>query len=602
MITLHNITKSYGTRPLFEDVTCSFMPGERIGLVGRNGQGKTTLMRIITGEESADSGTVEIAKGYRIGFLKQIASFSSSTVHEEGVAALPEHARGEEWRVKRILMGLGFSENDFGRSPGEFSGGYQMRLSLAKVLLSDPHALFLDEPTNYLDIVTIRWLESFLQQWPHELVVISHDRQFMDAVTTSIMGIHRKRVRTYNGKTKDYYAQIAQDEAVYEKERINAEKKKKQMEQFITKFRAKARQASLAQSRMKTIEKMDFKEKLETIDTLSFGFSYKELPSNKVVIEARDVSFSYTDQQPALIKEFSCPITNGDRIGVIGKNGAGKTTLLKVLLGELPLNGGAVKTHPSLAVAYYEQSHTRSLNDENTVEGELQYAATDETRPQARNVCGAMMFSGDDAHKKIRVLSGGERCRVLLGKLLLTPSNVIVLDEPTHHLDMESCDALIEAVREFPGATIVVTHDERFLKAVATKLIVFDGGSHYVFPGTYDEFLEQRGWSDEDDAGGKKENKKARSRRERAERVQEKSRRLQPVHKEIARTEKAVETAEADKERIEAGLVTASEQGDGGKITALSADLTAINQKIDALYEKLEKSYAARDRIEEEYA
>ncbi|MBW1814855.1 MAG: ABC-F family ATP-binding cassette domain-containing protein, partial [Deltaproteobacteria bacterium] len=272
MIRAENLTKGYGDYTLFDAASFNINKGERVGLVGRNGHGKTTLFRMIYGEEKWDSGSIVVPKNYRVGYVKQKIEFTRKTVLEEGMTGLSAGEKDHFWKVEKILAGLGFSNTDMQRHPEEFSGGYQVRLNLAKVLVAEPDLLLLDEPTNYLDITSIRWIEHFLLRWPHELILITHDRSFMDKIVTHVMGIHRRKMRKIAGATEKYYVQLAQDEEIYEKTRANDEKRRKEIEQFITRFRAKARLANMVQSRVKTLSKMEKKEKLEKIKTLEFSF------------------------------------------------------------------------------------------------------------------------------------------------------------------------------------------------------------------------------------------------------------------------------------------------------------------------------------------
>lgn len=605
MISAQNISKQYGSRELFLDVNFTLNPRERLGIVGRNGFGKTTLFRLITGEEACDQGSIAIPKGYRIGYLSQQFSFTQDTVLREGCQGLSEKDSGHEWKVEKVLSGLGFSENDFSRSPYEFSGGYQIRLNLAKVLVSEPNLLLLDEPTNFLDIVSIRWLERFLQAWPHEVMLISHDRNFMDRVATDIMGIHRKNVRKIHGTTHDYYEQIQKDEEVYEKQRLNEEKKRKHMEKFITKFRAKARQAGLVQSRIKELERMKKLQKLDTIRSFSFSFNAAPFPS-KNVMQVQDLSFSYSGGEPYLINGFSVHVGKEDKICIVGKNGAGKSTLMKLLMQKLIPCDGIIRKHPVLKSAYFEQAATVELNDELTVEDEIASGSDNSVRESVRNICGAMMFAGDDAEKKVAILSGGEKCRVLLGKLLMMSVNLLLLDEPTHHLDMEACEAMMSAVSEFPGPAIVVTHDEHFLHSVATKLIVFKQHGIQVFSGTYAEFLEQVGW--DDDTSDKTEDQvqisqktSRESRKERAEFVMRRSKALQPFIKKIAELEKTIEAKERELAEINGQLIMASEQQDGERITALSRALHDVQTSIDEAYSTLADTTETFEREQERF-
>ncbi len=489
--------KSYGGQTLFTDLNFSVNRGEKIGLVGRNGHGKSTLFQMILGTSEVDGGTITIPKNYRIGHLEQHLKFTKPTVLEECALGLPPGEEYETWQVERILSGLGFSEKDMERSPHDFSGGYQIRMNLAKLLVSAPDMLMLDEPTNYLDIVAIRWLEEFLQTWESEFILITHDRSFMDAVVTHVVAIHRQKAVKVAGDTEKLYNQIATEEETYEKTRVNEEKKRKQEEQFIARFKAKASFASRAQSRVKKLEKMVEKKQLEKIEDLELYFNSATFQA-KEMISAQNISFSYSGKEPFLIKDFSLSIEKRERVCIIGKNGKGKSTLLKLLAGELEPTSGKITKHPVLQEGYFGQTNKKVMNDENTVYEEIKSADKDCTDQKARTIAGGLMFSEAAALKKVKVLSGGEKSRVLLGKILVQPSHILFLDEPTNHLDMQSCDSLIEAIDAFDGSVVMVTHNEMHLRAVATKLVVFDKDEIFVYPGGYEDFLEDVGWSDED--------------------------------------------------------------------------------------------------------
>ncbi len=592
MISIENVTKTFGARRLLDGVQLRINPKERVGLVGRNGHGKTTLIRMIAGEEPVDEGSIVVPKNYRIGFVRQHLDFTAPTVREEGARGLPPHERDQVWKVEKILSGLGFSEADLDRPPGVFSGGYQVRLNLAKVLVSDPDLLLLDEPTNYLDITSIRWIVGFLKAWPREVILITHDRGFMDQVVTHVVGIHREKIRKVQGDTSKYYAQIAQDEEVYEKTRINDERRRKEIELFISRFRAKARLANLVQSRIKTLEKMGRKDKLEEIRALEFSFRYLPFKARQL-LTVEGLSFSYPGERN-LFSGLGFAVQPGDRIGIVGRNGQGKTTLLRILAGHLEPCSGGLQWNPNAQVGYYEQTNLQTLHPERTVEEEVLLADTDLDRQKARNICGAMMFSGDDALKKVAVLSGGEKCRVMLGKLLATRLNVLLLDEPTNHLDMDACDALLAALENFDGAVFVVTHNELFLHALADRLVVFDGDGATFFEGGYQHFLETRGWAGEgpvaapprEDAGARLDRKAFK--RERSAIVAEKGRRLKPLNERIAAAERTIESKERELARMEASMQTAAERQDAERISRLGKDIHRCRDLIEREYERLE--------------
>jgi len=598
MISIENITKSFGSQALFEGVSFKINSRERVGLVGRNGHGKTTLFRIIVDEESVEEGAIIIPRNYRVGYVRQQIEFTEKSVLLEGMKCLPESERDHHWKVEKILAGLGFSQTDTERNPLEFSGGYQVRLNLAKVLISEPDLLLLDEPTNYLDITSIRWVERFLLNWPHEVMLITHDRSFMDRIITHTVGIHRRKVRKISGDTGKYYVQLAQDEEIYEKTRAKDERRRKEIEQFITRFRAKARLANLAQSRIKTLEKMEKRERLENIKSLEFSFRNSPF-SGKHVMTASDLSFAYDSDKP-LIREFNISIGSRERIFVVGKNGKGKTTLLKLLAGALNSQQGDVTYNPQVTMGLFEQNNIKNLVDGRTVEEEILSSHSDVDRQTARNICGAMMFEGDDALKKISVLSGGEKSRVMLGKLLVTPVNLLLLDEPTNHLDMESCDALLVAIDNFDGVVIMVTHNEMFLNALAQRLVVFQNNRIEVFEGSYDSFLEKVGWEEESPArksAGEETTQeqlaskpaKKEIRRKRSKIITKRGKVLKPLKQGVAKAEGDIEKFEDELEELNQAMQKASQNNDGKKIAELSRSIHKYRSEIDSLFDRLEE-------------
>ena len=598
MIQVDNLSKRYGKQSLFEGIGFKINRRERVGLVGRNGHGKTTLFRLIAGLEEPDEGTISLPRHYRIGYVEQQIAFSQDTVLAEAVRALPPDHAGERWRVEKMLFGLGFSRADWEKHPAELSGGFQVRLNLTKVLLADYNMLLLDEPNNYLDIISIRWLEKFLISWPGEFMLVTHDRAFMDRVVTHTLAIHRRKVRKIEGDTGKLYAQIALDEETYEKTRANDERKRKEIENFIAKFRASAQLQGLVESRKKTLAKMGRKEKLETIKSLDFDFTYKRF-SGKYVMAVDGVTFGYEPGR-LLIQDFGLSIGSGDRVFVIGPNGKGKTTLLKLLAGALKPETGTVTKPMAVAMGYFEQTNVQSLVPTNTVLEEIAAARPGLEPSRARSIAGMMMFEDDNALKKIQVLSGGEKSRVLLGQLIATPLNLFLLDEPTNHLDMESSDALLAAIDNFDGAVIMVTHNEMFLHALAERLIVFQDDGISVFEGTYARFLEKVGWSaegeskaaDEDEATAPPEAEIPVGRKElrklRAEVIAEKSRILRPLESQITDLEKSIERGEAQLGRMNKEIVEAAVAKDSVKIVALSKAIHDLRRDIDAWLEELD--------------
>jgi len=518
------------------------------------------------------------------------------------MTGLLDEQRDHHWKAEKILAGLGFCTDDLKRPPEEFSGGLQVRLNLAKVLLSEPDMLLLDEPTNYLDITSIRWVERFLMKWPRELMLITHDRGLMDKVITHTFGIHRRKIRKLAGNTEKYYAQIAQDEEIFEKTRMNDTRRRKEIEQFINRFRAKARLANLVQSRIKTLTKMGKKEKLETLNTLDFSF--KSCPFHKKnVMRIRNASFSY-DPKKSLVKNLNLTVNARERICVVGDNGKGKTTLLKLLSGVLRPQTGEIVWSPTVIKGFFEQTNVKNLVDTRTVEEEILFSHPEVDRQLARNICGAMMFEGNAALKKVGVLSGGEKSRVMLGKLLVTPLNLLLLDEPTNHLDMESCDAMLAAIDNFDGTVIMVTHNEMFLHALAERLIVFQNDGAYVFEGSYQEFLDKEGWKREgqvsgpEGVSGDKEKAcfkltKKEIRRRRSKFINERAKVLNPLEQRILKAENTIVKHEKRIDELTAAMQAASQARDGDKIAALSQSIHSSRSVIDKLFDELEQSTTA---------
>ncbi len=518
MIELINIQKSYPTQTLYQDLNLRLNKGDKVGLVGRNGTGKSTLFKLILGEEQPDSGDIATPKNYKIGALKQYFDFKEKTLLDETATALSEDDKYNIYKAEKILFGLGFSEEDFQKEPKSFSGGY-------------------------------------------EVILITHDRDFMNSVCTHTMGIIRKNAFIIAGSTTKFFEQLAANEEHYMKQKEAQDKKIKDLEEFIAKNKARAATATLAQSKVKILEKMEVMEDIVYEKDLKFDFNYKDT-SAKYLLEVKDVSFGY-DKNNILFKDITFALSRGETLGIIGKNGKGKSTLLNVLAGELKALSGSVDFHPSTVFGHFGQTNINHLNQNNTIIEEIQSVNNKISESVIRNICGIMMFSGDNAKKKISLLSGGEKSRVMLGKIIAQDVNLLFLDEPTNHLDIESIEALTTAIKEFEGSSIIVTHSEELLRAVCDRLIVFTNDGADYFNGTYDEFLEKIGWGDdiedakptktkESQKSDKPKINKKESKQLRAQLVAKKSQDLKPLKAKIEELENKASTLFGlDKTKVE---------------------------------------------------
>ncbi|MGZ5208801.1 MAG: ATP-binding cassette domain-containing protein [Sulfuricurvum sp.] len=602
MIQINNLTKRYGTRTLFENLNLKLSSGQKIGFVGRNGSGQSTLFKIILGEEPYDDREILIPRNYRIGTLRQHLHFTHKTVREEYASVLTGDMEHEVYRVEKILFGLGFTQDDLDKDPLSFSGGYQIRMNLVKLLVTEPNLLLLDEPTNYLDIVSLRWLASFICAFEGEVILITHDRDFMDSVSTHTMGLRRRNVSIIKGNSHKYYEMMESEDELYVKTKINHDKKREELIDFVARNKARASTAVMAQSKAKELEKMGIMESLEGEKDLSFSFSYRPTPS-KITMEVKNLSFGYTADEP-LFQNLSFVLEKNKCLAIIGKNGKGKSTLLNALAGIL-IPTGEILTHPATAIAHFGQTNIDRLDMKRTISEEIQSADNTLQNVRIRGICGTMMFSGDDADKKISILSGGERSRVMLGKIIATPANLLFLDEPTNHLDMQSIDSLCDAVKRFEGSVVIVTHSELMLRELADQLIVFREGGAEFFDGTYDQFLEKIGWDEEISnvpkakviqQGNKKEQKQQRTAL-----IQERSKILNPLKKEIDFCENTIMTLEEKLKNSHALLIAYSEQGENGKLQEVSKQIGVDETMIEELFERLEVASEEFERVTKEY-
>ena len=496
MIKTQGLEISFTGQQIFQDVNVIINKKDKVGFIGRNGSGKSTFLKLILKQLEPDSGEIIIPKGYKIGHLEQHIQFTHDTVVGEVCSILTGDREYEGWKGESILTGLGFTYDEMMKDPKEFSGGYQVKINLAKLLLGEPNMLLLDEPTNYLDIHSIRWLKKFLNDWRQELILITHDRDFMNSVISHTLNIHRGVFKKTPGNTENVMEKILEEEEIYNKTVLNESKKREKTEEWIKRFGSKASMASRAQSKVKMLEKEGKKEKLAAIVNLDFKFNYLPYTSKENLLNIKKLNF-YFKEDNYLIKNLSFSIKKTDKICVIGKNGKGKSTLLKLITEDLKPVTGDVNLHKKTEIGYFGQMNIDRLNPENSVYQEIQSYVPEIEETKVRQVCGNMMFTSQLSNKRVKVLSGGEKSRVMLGKILLRSANLLMLDEPTNHLDLNSCDSLLAAIKNFDGAILMVTHDEYFLREVANKLIIFDDNKVSMFEGTYEDFLTKVGWQDE---------------------------------------------------------------------------------------------------------
>jgi len=529
MIQLSNAGKRFGHKLLFEGADWMITPRDRIGLVGANGTGKSTLMKVLAGFESLDYGTISVAKGISAGYLPQDGlTLSGKTVFEECMSVFselrameremedltgrmpeldhtsPEYAQvadryhkiehefqtrdgyAIDAKVGTVLSGLGFRKEDWGRLTDEFSGGWQMRLALAKLLLQQPNLLLLDEPTNHLDLEARNWLEEYLTHYPNAFVLISHDRYFLDVTVNRISEIWNKRIHLYSGNYEKYLNQktqrLEQLQAAYRNQRERIE----QLEIFINRFRYTATKAKQVQSRIKELERMERVELPEEEKTIHFSFPQPK-PSGRIVCEFIDVAKSYGEKE--VFRQVSFLIDRGDRIALVGINGAGKSTLIKLLAHEEPLTSGEYREGHNVQADYFAQDQYKELNPDARILDDLGEISPRSTETELRSLLGCFLFSAEDVFKRIGVLSGGERNRYALLRMLLHPANFLLLDEPTNHLDMRAKDVLLEALSKYTGTVLFVSHDRYFIDKLATRIFEVGDGRVEVYSGNYEDYL-----------------------------------------------------------------------------------------------------------------
>jgi ATP-binding cassette subfamily F protein 3 len=484
LLQVHNALKQYGAKILFNNAGFSINQGEHVGVIGPNGAGKTTLFKIIVGQESLDSGDITKLNGLRIGYLEQESEWSLTETAEQ---YLQNNCLKPIWDLKQIGLGLGLSEDHFQKKLSDLSGGYRMRMKLLYLIGLEPDLMLLDEPTNFLDLESILTLEKFLQDYKQAFLLISHDREFLRRTTEYTLEVEAEEITKFPGHIDDYFEQKEELQKVLASQAANLDIKRKHIQDFIDRFKAKATKAKQAQSRMKQLDKME-KIEIKALPTRAKIQLPTPIQTGKEVLTIENADLGY--DKNIVLKNVCVRIEKNQRIGIVGFNGAGKSTLLKSIAGRIPLLAGTKKLGYNVSLAYFAQHLTEDLDQNDTVLDSLQKKAyKDSTAQEILNIAGSLLFSGDTIHKKIKVLSGGEKTRVALGQILLQKHPFLLMDEPTNHLDFDTVNALAEALAAYPGTLIVVSHDRSFISRVSNQILEIRNGSVELFPGTYDDYL-----------------------------------------------------------------------------------------------------------------
>jgi ATP-binding cassette subfamily F protein 3 len=617
MIAINNLTFEIGARALYDEANWHIKPGEKIGLIGANGTGKTTLLKIIVGDYSPTSGTISMAKDLKMGYLNQdLLSYQSdkSILHvameaferqnqlhteiEELLKKLETDYSDDllnklsdrqhefealdgysiEYRAHEIMAGLGFSEADTHRTLSEFSGGWRMRVMLARILLQNPDILLLDEPTNHLDLPSIKWLETYLQAFEGAIVIVSHDRYFLDRVVKKIVESRKGKLIPYAGNYSFYVEEKGLREEIQSGQYKNQQAKIRQEERLIERFRAKASKAKMAQSRIKALEKM---ERVDDVDddnpTVNFSFKFSK-QSGRHVVRIENVSKSYPGVP--ILKNATATIEKGDKIALIGANGRGKSTLLRIIAGADKDFEGTSETGHNVTQTFFAQHQLEALHLDNEIIRELQAFAPKHSETELRSILGCFLFTGDDAFKKIKVLSGGEKSRVALAKALTADANFLVLDEPTNHLDIASVNILIQALDQFEGTFIVVSHDRYLLDNVANKIWFIEDQAIKEYPGSYAEYEE---WQSKRVVPLKKEEpvKKAEVKESKPKVVSEdKNKELKKLHQALEKLEKDIAELESGVQSAEAELAKEEVYNNPEKLSEANRVYQQINPRL----------------------
>ncbi len=649
MISIDNLSLRYGERLLFDEICANIGPRDRIGLVGSNGAGKSTFLKVLVGDIDPDGGAVARANYVTAGYLPQDGIVSAgrslyaevetafedvlavrARLNEANAQLQTQDAQSEAYRetlemigelehrledldafrlrakIERVLAGLGFRPEDMTRDTSEFSGGWQMRIALAKLLLREPSLLLLDEPTNHLDLDSLRWLESYLQRYDGSLVIVSHDRAFLDALCSRTFALSMGRLEVYAGNYTFFERESRARRELQEKAFRNQQKALAKTQEFIDRFRYKATKAAQVQSRIKALEKIEVIELEDEEDQIGFSFP-EPPPSGQVVLQLEGVTKSYG--AISLFNGLDLRIEKGDRIAVVGVNGAGKSTLMRLLAGTEPPTTGLRRVGHNVALSYFAQHQAQELDPTREVIETLEDVASGDGRTRLRTILGAFLFRGDDVFKKVSVLSGGERNRLALARMLLRPFNCLIMDEPTNHLDMRSKEVLQRALLQYPGTFVIVSHDRAFLEPLVNKVLeIKPGGRAALQPGKLSEYLWRLDQLQKQQPGALRtetnESASAEcgpvSAKERRQRTAEKNRELRPLRQQASRLETEIGDNEARVKEFEVAMTDPAffKRGDRTKedmeaYEALKAKVEQAYRDWEALHNKIAEIEAA---------
>lgn len=635
MISITDLSYHVGGRALYEKANMFIRPKDKIGLIGLNGTGKSTLLRLINGEYTADGGSISKSNDCTLGFLNQdLLSYQSDdpivtvamqafgdavdtqreiekTLHRleveysdalvEKLATLQEkfeHLDGYSMQAKaeEVLEGIGFSTADLHRPLREFSGGWRMRVMLAKLLLEKPSLLMLDEPTNHLDLPSIEWVEGYLRNYEGAVIVVSHDRRFLDSVVSKIVEVTQQQLVTYDGNYSFYLQEKELREEIQQNAYENQQQKIRQTERFIERFRAKATKARQVQSRIKALERMDkVEEVVNDTAAVNFRFKFSQQPG-RFIINLENVSKAYGSLE--ILKDTSAAIERTDKIALIGANGRGKSTLLRIIAGTEPVEGERTMGY-NVIPAFYAQHQLEALNLENEILEELKQAGSGKTEQELRNVLGCFLFTDEDQFKKVKVLSGGEKSRVALARTLISEANFLLLDEPTNHLDFISENILIQALQQFQGSFVVVSHNRHFVSEVANKIWYIEDKQIKEYPGTYEEYEYWRKKTQQERLTSEQEKKRKPEKKVPTEKPKRDpdDLRLKNLEKELAKAEAAIERLQDARSKLEIEMAKPEVYADFQKLSAIQDEFNAVGSSLEEANARWDELAAEIDSI-----